>query len=52
MDLYQVVLKGATLSINDSLKKAFVESCSSKSWEDAVLSYMREDRAEVRSMVH
>jgi ribosome-associated translation inhibitor RaiA len=30
--------KAATLTINDSVQKTFVETCSSKNWEDAVLS--------------
>lgn len=30
--------KPATLTINDSIQKTFVETCSSKNWEDAVLS--------------
>ena len=44
--------KGATLSINDSLQKTLVESCSSKNWEDAVLSAYDKIEYKFRSMVH
>jgi hypothetical protein len=44
--------KGATLSINDSLQKTLVESCSSKNWEDAVLSAYEKIENKFRSMVH
>jgi hypothetical protein len=44
--------KGATLSINDSLQKTLVESCSSKNWEDAVLSAYEKIENKFRAMIH
>lgn len=44
--------KGATLSINDSLQKTMVESCSSKNWEDAVLSAYEKIEHKFRSLVN
>ena len=37
-DSYPDCSKAARLIINDSVQKTFVETCSSKNWEDAVSS--------------
>lgn len=44
--------KAATFSINDSLQKTLVESCSSKNWEDAILTAYEKIENKFRLVVH